>query len=41
MRDDSAVKRAIEIGENEIKAQLRLIKSDGVGVVQELERILG
>jgi len=41
MREDSAVKRAIEIGENEIKAQLRLIKSDGVGVVQELERILG
>ncbi len=40
MRKDPALKRTIEIGENEIKSRLKLIESDKRAVCAELENLL-
>ena len=40
MRDDSAVSRAIVIGEKEITARLKLIRDDESSVIEALERIV-
>ena len=41
LRSDSALKRAIEVGENEIRARLELIKKDQAKVFEVLEQIGG
>ena len=41
MADDPALSRAIEVGKNEIRARLELIKEDKKAVVDELDRIIG
>ena len=40
MRDDLALRRAIEVGENEIRARLKLIKSDQVAVVRSISNVV-
>lgn len=39
MRNDPILKRAIEVGENEIRARLKLIEADGDAIYEELARI--
>ena len=41
MADDLAVARAIEVGENEIRARLELIKKDQAKVFEVLEQVDG
>ena len=40
MKKNSALSRAIEVGENEIRAQLKLIDTDGLAVYKELDSCL-
>ena len=41
MADDPALKRAIEVGKNEIRARLELIENDKKEVYETLKNILG
>lgn len=40
MKNDAALGRAVVMGENEIEARLKLIKSDKEGVVREVEKLV-
>ena len=41
MRDDPALARAIEVGENEITARLALVREDAEGVKEKLVEMMG
>ena len=39
-REDPALSRAIKIGENEIRAQLKLIETQKAGIYQEVKKVM-